>query len=54
MGVTIVGEDGTILHEFRDGLGLLLLHRLLVAAKFRENADYDIVLNATWQLWRNP
>jgi len=45
MGLRITDEDGSLLYEFRDGLGAILLHRLLLAAKFRADADYDIVLN---------
>lgn len=45
MGVQIIGEDGTLLHEFGDRLGAILLSRLIVAAKFRNDADYDLVLN---------
>jgi hypothetical protein len=45
MGVKILDEDGTVIHEFRDGLGVILLQRMLIAAKFRDDADMDLVLN---------
>ncbi|WP_395644626.1 hypothetical protein [Terricaulis sp.] len=45
MGVKLLDEDGRLLHEFRDGLGVILLDRLLTAAKFRDDADWDILLN---------
>lgn len=45
MGVKILNEDGTLLHEFREGLGVILLDRLITAAKFRNDPDWDLLVN---------
>jgi hypothetical protein len=45
MGVKIVGEDGVVLHEFKDGLGVPLLLRIVGRAKFSKEPDPLIVLN---------
>lgn len=45
MGVKILGEDGALLHEFRDGLGAPLLYRILTVAKFTGEDQVEIILN---------
>lgn len=45
MGMKILNEDGSILHEFRDNLGAPLLYRILTVAKFTGEAKPEIILN---------
>jgi len=45
MGMKIIGEDGSLLYEFRDGLGAPLLYRLLAVAKFTGEDQKEIILN---------
>lgn len=45
MGVKILNEDGSLLHEFRDGLGVPLLYRVLAVAKFTGEDQPEIILN---------
>lgn len=45
MGVRILDEDGSLIFEFRDGLGKPLLGRLLRVAKFVGEAQPEIIIN---------
>jgi hypothetical protein len=45
MGVKILNEDGSVLFEFRNGLGLPLLYRVLAVAKFTGEDQSEIILN---------
>ncbi len=45
MGVKILNEDGSLVYEFRDGLGVPLLYRVLSVAKFTGEDQPEIILN---------
>lgn len=45
MGMKILNEDGSILFEFQEGLGLPLLYRVLAVAKFTGEDQPEIILN---------
>jgi hypothetical protein len=45
VGVQILDEDGTLLHEFPANLGKPLLYRLLTVAKFTGEDETEIILN---------
>jgi hypothetical protein len=45
MGVKILNEDGSVLHEFPEGLGAPLLYRVLAVARFTGEDQPEIILN---------
>jgi hypothetical protein len=45
MGVKILDEDGTLIHEFGEGLGKPILYKLFGIAKFAGDNDEIVVLN---------
>lgn len=45
MGMRIIDDDGTVLHEFPQNLGKYLLYRLLTVAKFTGEDQAEIILN---------
>lgn len=46
MGMKLIDDDGTLLHEFPDHLGKYLLHRVLTVAKFTGEDQAEIILNS--------
>jgi|CXWL01.1.fsa_nt_gi hypothetical protein len=45
MGMQIIDDDGTLVHEFPPNLGKHLLYRLLIVAKFTGEDQAEIILN---------